>query len=129
MAEKVYWEIKENHVDEVIEASKKAITAAAKAVGVQAVSHAVTNITSQGAVDTGLLRNSLTFAIGGQGTKKKSYSGKKSKYTGKVPESGGYDQTFPADEDGKRTVYIGTNVYYAPLNLQAAPCSNAWMNN
>ena len=64
---------------ELIEsATAEAIQTALEAVGTQAVAHAVAEITAQGAVDTGRLRNSITKAV----------------------------------ED--QTVYVGTNVEYAP---------------
>ena len=68
---------------ELIEsATAEAIQTALEAVGTQAVAHAVAEITAQGAVDTGRLRNSITKAV----------------------------------ED--QTVYVGTNVEYAPLTYR-----------
>ena len=68
---------------ELIErATAEAIQTALKAIGTQAVAHAVAEITAQGAVDTGRLRNSITQAV----------------------------------ED--QTVYVGTNVEYAPLTYR-----------
>lgn len=78
MANKITVSIVENHTQEVKDQLEKAIQKALKAVGTQAVAHAVTEITEQGAVDTGRLRDSITSEI----------------------------------ED--KTVYLGTNVYYAP---------------
>lgn len=49
---------------ELIEsATSEAIQTALKAIGTQAVAHAVAEITAQGAVDTGRLRNSITKAV------------------------------------------------------------------
>lgn len=78
MANKITVSIVENHTEEVKEKLQKAIETALKAVGTQAVGHAVEEITTQGAVDTGRLRNSITSDI------------------------------------KDNTVYVGTNVYYAP---------------
>jgi len=64
--------------DLIMNATAEAIQTALKAIGTQAVAHAVAEITAQGAVDTGRLRNSITQAV----------------------------------ED--QTVYVGTNVEYAP---------------
>lgn len=59
-------------------------------------------------IETGLLRNSITHAIDGQAPAKRSYGSddesKKGSYTGSAPK----------DRQGSRSVYIGTNVYYAP---------------
>lgn len=78
MASKITVSIVENHTEEVKEKMQKAIETALKAVGTQAVAHAVEEITAVGAVDTGRLRSSITSEV----------------------------------ED--KTVYLGTNVYYAP---------------
>ena len=58
-------------------------------------------------IDTGLLRNSITYAIAGKKPAKTEYTADKGdgkgKYQGIVPKM-----------EGERTVYIGTNVKYAP---------------
>lgn len=59
-------------------------------------------------VDTGLLRNSMTHAIDGQPPDKKSYSSDNGE------GSGSYTGSAPKDKQGSRSVYIGTNVHYAP---------------
>jgi flavin-binding protein dodecin len=48
---------------EVLEALQNAIQRAAEAIGEAAVTHAKDNITEQGAVDTGRLRNSITYMV------------------------------------------------------------------
>lgn len=67
-------------------------------------------------VDTGMLRNSLTYAVGGEGPQISHYSGDNpSRYNpgGGIP-SGSYSGNAPADHDpNKMSVYIGTNVWYA----------------
>lgn len=59
-------------------------------------------------VDTGLLRNSITYAVSGEQAAISEYKAdkgvKKGKYNGTAPES----------ENGGTAVYIGTNVEYAP---------------
>lgn len=59
-------------------------------------------------VQTGLLRNSITFALDGKGPNIGQYKadsgGGSGQYAGVAPELGG----------GKKAVYIGTNVEYAP---------------
>ena len=77
MANKVIVSIVEDHTEEVKEKMKNAIETALNAVGAQAVGHAVAEITSQGAIDTGLLRNSITYALDGSGAKNTSYHASK----------------------------------------------------
>lgn len=103
-----------DYSDEVTSKIKSAIKEALKSVGVQAVGHAVTYITESSAVDTGLLRNSITYALGGQAPAKKTYKGKKGAHSGRPGGSGSYDGNAPEDPAGFKSVYIGTNVYYAP---------------
>lgn len=68
---------------ELIEsATSEAIQTALKAIGTQAVAHAVAEITAQGAVDTSRLKNSIASTVKDQ------------------------------------TVYVGTNVEYAPLTYR-----------
>lgn len=85
--------------DELKQATKRALTA----VGMQAE----TDIISKGdfPVDTGLLRNSITFAISGESANKSSYQASKGN------QSGNYEGTAPKDK--VPAVYIGTNVEYA----------------
>lgn len=65
-------------------------------------------------IDTGLLRNSITWAVGGKPAAISSYSADRaSKTTGKMPPSGSYGGAAPADTDKTRSVYVGTNVEYA----------------
>jgi HK97 gp10 family phage protein len=52
-----------DHSDEVIRALESQVEAALEAVGQQCVSHAKSNITSAGRVDTGALRNSMTHQV------------------------------------------------------------------
>lgn len=49
--------------DEAIEAMHTAVEAALEAIGQQAVSHAKSNITEAGRVDTGALRNSVSHVV------------------------------------------------------------------
>lgn len=88
--------------DEVKKAFESALPPALEAVGAQAEGYAVDACT----VDTGLLRNSITFAISGQRANKSEYTDddgtQRGYYSGNAPES------------DNMCVYIGTNVYYAP---------------
>ena len=63
-------------------------------------------------VDTGYLRNSICHGMGGQYLQR-HYSAIKADENGEVRKGKCYVQ-FPTDEKYKRTVYVGTNVEYAP---------------
>lgn len=84
----------------IMEALKRGM----KKVGMQAESYAKPLCP----VDTGLLRNSITYAIGGESPNITSYHAD----TGEG--AGSYSGTAPADPDGTVTLYLGTNVQYAP---------------
>lgn len=53
----------EDHSAEVLAAKNRAIEAALEAIGNQAVSHAKSNITAAGRVDTGAMRNSMNHQV------------------------------------------------------------------
>ena len=75
------------------------------AIGMTAERYAKHTITDYSAVDTGRLRNSITYAISGEEAAVDSYSdnvGNNYQYEGKAPD------------DTKKAVYIGTNVEYGP---------------
>lgn len=92
-----------DHTEEVLKAMDAAIRRGNEAIGLAAEGHAKRDCP----VDTGRLRNSITFALAGEETHVKSYSankGGKETYT--------YDGNAPGTKgDG---VFIGTNVEYAP---------------
>lgn len=98
-----------DNTEEVLRAMKAAIRRGNEAIGLAAEGHAKKKITQDGAVDTGRLRNSITYALAGEETHVKSYRANKG---GKERETYTYDGT----ADGKKGsgVYIGTNVEYAP---------------
>lgn len=62
--------------------------------------------------DTGLLRNSITFALAGKGANISSYQAENPGENGETA-SGEYSGTSPADQKGEHSVHIGTNVEYA----------------
>lgn len=64
-------------------------------------------------IDTGLLRNSISYALDGEGAAIGSYSADKPDAQGKIG-IGSYSGTTPAEPKGSAAVYIGTNVEYAP---------------
>ena len=75
-------------------------------VGVQAQAHATAEITAQGAVDTGRLRASITYAVSGDPAKQHTY-------TDDNGES--YSETIEgAGNESDHILYLGTNVNYAP---------------
>lgn len=75
-------------------------------------------------VDTGLLRNSITFALGGQEPQITEYKSDHDP-TGKREEvKGKYEGQAPEDEKGQVSVYVGTNVEYAPYQELGAPNIN-----
>ena len=97
---------------------EEAIEKALIMIGGIVESAAKENLTASGAVDTGLLRNSITYALGGEYPATQQYQtnqGGKTKSGADVEEkTGTYTEPAPADESGTRTVYVGTNVEYAP---------------
>lgn len=97
-----------DNTEEVLNALEAAIKRGNEAIGMTAEGHAKKKITSAGAVDTGRLRNSITYALAGEETHVKSYKANKG---GKDRETYTYDGT----AEGKKGsgVYIGTNVEYA----------------
>ena len=110
------------HEKEVIQAIGEACEAALTAVGLQAEGYAKLRCP----VDTGLLRNSITYAIDGQQPAITSYHGDNpSKYDGRPPESGQYSGTAPKEGKNRHVVYIGTNVEYAPYVEYGAELTKA----
>ena len=76
--------------------------------------------------DTGLLRNSITYAIGGEAPPISTYTSNDKDKNGKDIEKkeGHYEGTAPKDDANEVTVYIGTNVEYAPYQELGAPNIN-----
>ena len=86
----------------------KAIEKSLRLVGGAAERFAKETISDMGAVDTGFLRNSITYALDGEFPKDDVYHDDKGQQTGE------YGEQAPKDSGDTRSVYIGTNVYYAP---------------
>ena len=97
-----------DNTEEVLSALKAAIKRGNEAIGMAAERHAKKRITIARAVDTGRLRNSITYALAGEETHVKSYKANKG---GKDRETYTYDGT--AEGEKGSGVYIGTNVEYA----------------
>ena len=94
-----------DNTDEVLAALERAKVRGLTAIGMTAEGHAKKKITQEKAVDTGRLRNSITFAVSGESANISSYSGDHGE------EGGTYSGTAPNDKD--KAVYIGTGVEYA----------------
>lgn len=98
-----------DNLDLILQATDEQIEMALIAIGAKMESHAKADYVP---VDTGRLKNSITFALAGSPAQISSYG----------PDSGGgddeqskpYSGTAPADPGGTvRSVYVGTNVEYA----------------
>lgn len=103
-----------SHVEEVKRSVERSMKRAATIIGGMVESYAK----GYAPVDTGLLRNSITYALGGEAPARLAYNNN----TGDV--LGGYDGSAPQDAEGQVTVYIGTNVQYAPYQELGAPNAN-----
>lgn len=107
---------------EVERAVEKAMKKAARMIGGTVVGHAV----ELAPRDTGLLANSITFALGGEAPEKTDYASDGEGKNGEKVEqtTGHYDGEAPDDDDHQITVYVGTNVEYAPYQELGAPNIN-----
>lgn len=74
-------------------------------IGLSAEGYAKKALTVQGAVDTGLLRNSITFAVTGGDANIDAYKADRG------DGYGSYAGSVPSEKE--KAVYIGTNVEYA----------------
>lgn len=89
----------------VLEEFDNALDRALIRMGMSAEGYAKKALTSQHAVDTGLLRNSITFAISGGEANISDYKANRG------DGSGSYSGSAPSEKE--KAVYIGTNVEYA----------------
>lgn len=111
----------------VMAATDEQIIKALIAIGAMVESHAKLPVDSGGnmPVDTGRLKNSITFALAGQPANTSAYRADFTRYktkTGKTAirtkkvKSWTYKGKAPADPGGKpRSVYVGSNVEYAEI--------------
>ena len=100
-----------DYSQEVLDEFGEACLRALEEIGITAERYAKENITRNGNVDTGLLRNSITYAISGKAPAISSYKADNPK-SGKK-NSGAYSGEAPKESNGL-SVYIGTNVEYGP---------------
>ena len=98
----------------VVREVEKAMKEAATMIGGTVAGHA----TEQAPTDTGFLHNSITYALGGETPAIANYTDDDGTQTGY------YDGSAPDDEENQVTVYIGTNVEYAPYQELGAPSIN-----
>lgn len=92
-----------DNTEQVLSAFEKAIENGLTAIGITAEGHAKRKITDYPAVDTGRLRNSITFALSGEKANAQTYTDNK---------KGVYNYSGTAPDDMEKAVYIGTNVEY-----------------
>lgn len=111
-----------NNKQTVVKATEKAMKQAAMMIGGTVEGHAKELCP----VDTGLLRNSITYTLGGQAPAVIDYTSNDKDKNGKMidPIKGHYEGTAPEDDDDQITVYVGTNVQYAPYQELGAPNIN-----
>lgn len=95
-----------DNTDEVLRALEEQVEIGLELIGLQAERHAKENITANGTIDTGLLRNSITHAVSGGSPVMQSYTADKGN------GHGSYSGTVGSASE--KAVYIGTNVEYAP---------------
>ena len=93
-----------DNTKQILAAMDKAYERGLEAIGLMAEGYAKKNET---AVDTGFLRNSITYAVSGKSPNIQSYKSNDGK------KAGVYHGTAP--EEKNKAVYIGTNVEYGPF--------------
>lgn len=92
--------------DLILAQTEEAIKTALETVGVQAQAHATAEITGQGAILTGRLKASITFAVSGDPARQYTYTSENSHETFT-------DLVEGAGDTKDHTLYLGTNVKYA----------------
>ena len=115
-----------DHSDEAIAAKNAAVRKFLEEAGLHLEGQAKKELENDPRrVDTGLLRNSITHALAGEGAAIASYSADKG------DGSGTYSGNTPEERKGQDAVYVGTNVEYAPYvhygTRKMAP--NAFLKN
>lgn len=102
----------EDHSKEYLNQVERALETALEAVGLHIEGEAKEELeNSPRRVDTGLLRNSITYALDGEPTATKTYHADSANKNGST-NIGSYSGTAPKETKG-RSVLIGTNVEYA----------------
>lgn len=102
--------IEENHINDVLSNLDHQIEKALTECGLVAERYAKARCH----VDTGLLRNSITFALDGESPHTKGYKADKPKQGKEDVVTGSYDGVAnPENDKNRRSVSIGTNVEYS----------------
>ena len=104
----------DDHTKEYLEELDGALEKALTEIGIHIEGEAKEELESTPKrIDTGLLRNSISYALDGEAPAIKSYSADNaSKYGKKGVPSGSYSGTAPKEGGHDRSVIIGTNVEY-----------------
>lgn len=106
----------EDHTKKIIDETDLAVDVALEIIGGFLERYAKQNLTSSGAVDTGLLRNSVTYAVSGKSPNIKSYHADRGSSAGSenagIVKTGRYSGIVGSSNE--KAVYVGTNVEYAP---------------
>ncbi len=98
----------EDHTDEYLKQVDAALEKALTAIGIHIEGEAKEELSNTPKrIDTGLLRNSITYALDGEAPHAKSYSADSGN------KSGSYSGTADKESGKNRSVVIGTNVEYA----------------
>ena len=110
MANNVKFEIKveKDLREQLLKATEEQIALALEACG----SEVERNASDYCPVDTGFLRNSITYALDGEAPKKTTYKADDADKSGKI-KTGSYSGVAPKENNGKRSVIIGSNLPYA----------------
>lgn len=96
-----------DHSAEYLNDVEAALETALEAVGVHLEGEAKEELeNSPRRIDTGLLRNSITYALDGEGAAQTTYSADSG------GESGSYSGSAPKEGKNARSVIVGTNVEY-----------------
>lgn len=110
MATNIKFEIKveKDLREQLLKATEEQIALALEACG----SEVERNASDYCPVDTGFLRNSITYALDGEAPKKTTYKADDADKSGKI-KTGSYSGVAPKESNGKRSVIIGSNLPYA----------------
>ena len=107
------YKIEDDRTAEVIKKTHEAILIGLEAAGIQAASIAKVELQKEPSrIDTGLLRNSIAYAVVGKSAIPSTYSADSPDKDGVVHE-GSYSGIAPDEGEDKPYVMIGTNVEYA----------------
>ena len=93
-----------DNTESFLTAFDRALRNGLEAIGMTAEAHAKKKITENDSVDTGRLRNSITYAISGEKAHIDTYND---------DEGNTYSYSGTAPKDNQLAAYIGTNVEYA----------------